>query len=59
MITDNPIVSLGIVNRSLYTRRFALKYDLYKKMDILAHTPVEISFLENLRNALIISGRQN
>ena len=42
MISDNPIVSLGIVDCSLYTRRFALKDDYHKKrMDMLAYAPVE------------------
>ena len=31
MISDNPNVSLGIVDCSLYTRRIALKYDYHKK----------------------------
>ena len=37
MISDNPNVSLGIVDCSLYTRRIALKDDYNKKrMDMLA-----------------------
>ena len=37
MISDNPNVSLGIVDCSLYTRRIALKDDNHKKrMDMLA-----------------------
>ena len=31
MISDNPNVSLGIVDCSLYTRRIALKDDYHKK----------------------------
>ena len=31
MISDNPNVSLGIVDCSLYTRRIALKNDYHKK----------------------------
>ena len=31
MISDNPIVSRGIVDCSLYTRRIALKDDYHKK----------------------------
>ena len=39
MISDNPNVSLGIVDCSLYTRRIALKDDYHKKrMDMLALT---------------------
>ena len=46
MISDNPNVSVGIVDCSLYTRRIALKDDYHKKrMDMLAHTPVEINYL--------------
>ena len=40
MISDNPKVSLGIVDCSLYTRRIDLKYDYHKKrLDLLAYTP--------------------
>ena len=42
MISDNPNVSLGIVDCSLYTRRIALKDGYHKKrMDMLAFAPVE------------------
>ena len=42
MISDNPNVSLGIVDCSLYTRRIALKDDYHKKvMDMLAYASVE------------------
>ena len=43
MISDNPNVSLGIVDGSLHTRRYALK-DVYhrKRMDKLAPIPVEV-----------------
>ena len=42
MISDNPIVSLGIVDCSLYLRRIALKDDYHKKrMYMLASAPVE------------------
>ena len=42
MISDNPIVSLGIVDCSFYTRRIALKDDYHKmRMDMLAYVPVE------------------
>ena len=60
MISDNPNVSLGIVDCSLYTRRIALKDDYYKKrMDILAYTPVELNYLETLAKTSIIPARQN
>ena len=44
MISDNPNVSLGIVDCSLYIRRIALKDDYPKKqMDMFAYTPVEFN----------------
>ena len=60
MITDNPNVSLGIVDCSLYTRRIALKDNYHKKrMDMLAYAPVEYNLLETLANTFIIPARQN
>ena len=60
MISDNPNVSLGIVDCSLYTRRIALKdYYRKKRMDMLAYTPVEFNFLEALAKIFIIPARQN
>ena len=60
MISDNPNVSLGIVDCSLYTRRIALNDGYHKKrMDMLAYTPVEFNYLETLAETLIISARQN
>ena len=60
MISDNPNVSLEIVDCSLYTRRFALKDDYHKKrMEMLAYTLVEFNFLETLAKIFIIPARQN
>ena len=60
MISDNPNVSLGIVDCSLYTRRIALKDDYHKKrMDMLAYAPVEYNYLEILAKTFIIPVRQN
>ena len=60
MISDNPNVSLGIVDCSLYTRRIALKGDYHKKrMDMLAYTRVEFNYLETLAKTFIIPARQN
>ena len=60
MISDNPNVSLGIVDCSFYTRRIALKADYHKKrMDMLAYTPVEFNYLETLAKTFIIPPRQN
>ena len=60
MISDNPNVSLGIVDCSLYTRCIALKDDYHKKrMDMLAYAPVEYNYLETLAKTFIIPARQN
>ena len=60
MVSDNPNVILGIVDCSLHTRRIALKDDYHKKrMDMLAHTPVEFKYLETLAKIFIIPARQN
>ena len=59
-ISDNPKVSLGIVDCSLYTRRIALKDDYHKKrLDMLAYAPVEYNYLETLAKTFIIPARQN
>ena len=60
MISDNPNVSLVIVDCSLYTRRIALKDDYHKKeMDMLVYAPVEYNYLETLAKTFIIPARQN
>ena len=60
MISDNPNISLGIVDSSLYTRRIAPKDDYHKKrMDMLVYTPVDFNYLETLVKTLIIPARQN
>ena len=60
MISDNPNVSLGIVDCSVYTRRISLKDDYHKKrMDMLAYAPVEYNYLETLAKTFIITARQN
>ena len=60
MISDNPKVSLGIVDCSLYTRRIALKNDYHKKrMDMLAYVPVEYNYLKTLAKTFIIPARQS
>ena len=60
MISDNPNVSLEIVDCSLNARRFALKDDYHKKrMDMLAYTPVEFTYLETHANTFFIPARQN
>ena len=60
MISDNPNVSLGILDCSLYTRRIALKDDYHnERMDMLAYAPVEYNYLETLAKTFIIHARQN
>ena len=59
MISDNPNVSLGIVDCSLYTRRFALKDDYHRRpMDMLAYNPEEFNSLETLAVTFIIPATQ-
>ena len=59
MISDNPNVSLGIEDCSLYTRRIALKDDYhYKRMNMLAYAPVEYNYLEILAKTFILPARQ-
>ena len=59
-ISDNPNVSLGIVDCSLHTRRIALKDDYHKKKrDMLAYAPVDYHYLETLAKTFNIPARQN
>ena len=60
MISENPNVSLGIVDCSLYTRRVILKEDYHRKrMSQVAYAPVEYSYMETLAKTYIIPARQN
>ena len=60
MISDNPNISLGIVDCSLYTRRIGLKEDYHKKrMDMLAYAPVKDNYIETLAKTLVIPSSQN
>ena len=60
MISDNPNVSLRIVNCSLYTRRIGLKEDCHtKRMDVLAYASVEYNYMETLAKTFIIPSSQN
>ena len=60
MIRENPNVSLGIVDCSLYTHRIALKDDYHnKRKDMLAYTPVQFNYSESLPKTFIIPARQN
>ena len=60
MISENPNVSLGIVDCSLYTRSVMLKEDYHKKrMSQLAFAPVEYNYMETLAKTFITPARQN
>ena len=60
MISENPNVSLGIVDCFLYTRRVMLNEDYHKKrMSQLAYAPVEYNYMETLAKTCIIPARQN
>ena len=60
MISDNPNVSLGSVDCSLFTRGIALNDDYPEKgMNMLAYTPMEYNYLEILAKTFISPGRHN
>ena len=60
MISENPNVSLVVVDCSLYTRRVMLKGGYHKKrMTHLAYAPVEYNYRETLAETHIIPARQN
>ena len=55
MMGEDPNVSLGIVDCSLYTRRVRLKEDYQKtRMSQQAYAPVEYSYMETLARTYII-----
>ena len=59
MISENPNVSLGIVNCSLYIWRVKLKEDYHKKrMSQLAYAPVEYNYMETLAKTYINPARR-
>ena len=60
IISENPNVSLGIVDCSLYTRRLMLKEDYHKKrMSQVVYVPVENNYMVTLAKTYIIPARQN
>ena len=60
MISENPNVSLGIGDCSLYTRRVMLKEDYHdKRMSQLSYAPVDYNYMETLAKTFIIPARQN
>ena len=59
-ISENPDVSLGFVDCSLYTRRVMLKEDYHKKrMSQLPWAPVDYNYMVTLAKTFIIPSRQN
>ena len=59
MITENPNVSLGIVDCSLYTGSVMLKENYHKKrMSQLVYDPVEYKYMKTLAKPYIILARQ-
>ena len=60
MIRENPNVSLGIVDCSVYTRRVMLREDYHKKRKSqLAYAAVECNYMETLAKSYILPARQN
>ena len=60
MRSENPNVSLDIVDCSLYTRRVMPKEDYHKnKIPQLVYGPVEYNYMETLAKTFIIPARQN
>ena len=55
MVSDNPSVSLGIVDCSRYTRRIALKSDYHKKrMDVHAYTSVPSVTIDSFKDHYVL-----
>ena len=60
IISENPNVSLGIVDSSPYSRRVMLKEDYHKKRrPQLAYAPVDYNYVETLAKTNNIPARQN
>ncbi len=60
MMSENPNVSFGIVDCSLYTRRVMLKEHYHeKRMSQLAYALLEYIYMETLAKTFIIPARQN
>ena len=60
MISDNPNVSVEIVDCFFNIRRIALKDDYHRKrMDMPVYTPVELNISETHANNITIRARQN
>ena len=59
LISDNPNVTLGIVDCSLYTCCNALRNGYHNKMDTLAYTTVVFNSFQTLAKIFIIPATQN
>ena len=60
MINDNPNVSFGNVDCSVYTRRIAFNDDSHRKrMDMLAYTLLEFNYMEFPAKHFVVFARQN
>ena len=60
LISNNPNVGIGIVDCSLYNRRYARRDEHHnKRIDMLAYTLVEFRNLETPARTFIIPARQN
>ena len=60
MISENPNVTLGFVDCSLYTRRVMLKEDYHKmRLSQLAYAPTECNYMQTLAKTYIVLERQN
>ena len=60
MISENPNLSLSIVDCFLYTRRVMLRGDYQKKKTFqLAYAPSESNYMETLAKTFIIPARQS
>ena len=60
MISENPNVSWGFVDCSLYTRRVMLKEDYHKmRMSQIAYAPIEYNYMETVAKTFINPARQN
>ena len=60
MVSENPNVSLGTVDCSLWTRRIVPMDDYHKKRkDLFAYSPVQFRYMEILAKTFIFRARQN
>ena len=58
MFSDNPNVSVGFSDRSLYSQRIVLKNYYHLKMGMLLCTPMKLIYLETPAKTFVIPARQ-